>query len=51
MYVDLVHKQEERKENISPEIAVSGGALCAPHLFKKMLNVLNVKKVKVCHTF
>jgi acyl-CoA synthetase (AMP-forming)/AMP-acid ligase II len=46
MYVDLVHKQEERKENISPEIAVSGGALCAPHLFKKMLNVLNVKKVK-----
>jgi acyl-CoA synthetase (AMP-forming)/AMP-acid ligase II len=51
MYVDLVHKQEERKENISPEIAVSGGALCAPYLFKKMLNVLNVKKVKVCHTF
>jgi acyl-CoA synthetase (AMP-forming)/AMP-acid ligase II len=46
MYVDLVHKQEERKENISPEIAVSGGALCAPYLFKKMLNVLNVKKVK-----
>ncbi|XP_044268322.1 medium-chain acyl-CoA ligase ACSF2, mitochondrial isoform X2 [Tribolium madens] len=46
MYVDLVHKQEIRKENISPEIAVAGGALCAPHLFKKMLSVLNLKKVK-----
>ncbi|RZC39358.1 acyl-CoA synthetase family member 2, mitochondrial, partial [Asbolus verrucosus] len=40
MYVDLVQKQEERQENISPEIAVAGGALCAPQLFKKMLNVL-----------
>lgn len=48
MYVDLVQKQEERQEDLSSaEIAVCGGSICVPHLFKKMLSVLNVKKVKV----
>lgn len=47
MYVDLIQKQEERQVDISPEICVSGGALCSPHLFEKMLQVLKVKKVKV----
>lgn len=47
MFVDLINKQKERQENISPEIAVSGGALCAPQLFKNMLDVLKVRKVKV----
>lgn len=50
MYVDLVRVQKERKEKISPEIAVSGGAPCSPSLFKDMLNVLGLKKVKVSNT-
>lgn len=47
MYVDLIHRQQERNEDISPEIAVSGGAICPQHLFEQMLTVLHVKKVKV----
>lgn len=47
MYVDLIQKQEDRKVDISPEIAICGGALCSPHLFEKMLQVLKLKKVKV----
>uniref|UniRef100_A0A1Y1L8H9 Medium-chain acyl-CoA ligase ACSF2, mitochondrial n=2 Tax=Photinus pyralis TaxID=7054 RepID=A0A1Y1L8H9_PHOPY len=46
MYVDLVNVQSQYNENISPEIAVSGGALCSPELFKKMKKHLNVNKVK-----
>ncbi|XP_018564379.1 acyl-CoA synthetase family member 2, mitochondrial isoform X2 [Anoplophora glabripennis] len=46
MYVDLVRVQKERREKISPEIAVAGGAPCSPSLFKDMLNVIGVKKVK-----
>ncbi|KAJ8968063.1 hypothetical protein NQ314_002502 [Rhamnusium bicolor] len=38
--------KKARKENISPEIAVTGGAICSPQLFKDMLEVLNLKKVK-----
>lgn len=48
MYVDLVDKQKARNEDINPEIAISGGAICSPHLFKQMKDVLNLKKVKVC---
>lgn len=48
MYVDLIQRQEERQENFpSLEIVVSGGALCVPHLFRKMQSILKVKKVKV----
>ncbi|KAJ8917664.1 hypothetical protein NQ315_005111 [Exocentrus adspersus] len=46
MYVDLVRVQKERKEKIAAEIAVSGGAPCSPSLFKDMLTVLGVNKVK-----
>ncbi|XP_060529029.1 medium-chain acyl-CoA ligase ACSF2, mitochondrial-like isoform X2 [Cylas formicarius] len=46
MYVDLVHKQVERKEQINPEIAISGGASCPPQLLKDMKNILKVDKVK-----
>lgn len=47
MHIDLVDVQTKRNENISLEMAVSGGALCSPHLFERMLNVLKVKQVKV----
>lgn len=47
MYVDLVDLQEKRKEPISPEVAVVGGAPCSPHLFERIQQVLKVKKVKV----
>ncbi|XP_066257129.1 medium-chain acyl-CoA ligase ACSF2, mitochondrial-like [Euwallacea similis] len=46
MYVDLVNRQKSRTESINPEIAVTGGACCSPHLFKEMKEVLNLKKVK-----
>ncbi|KRT83840.1 AMP-binding protein, partial [Oryctes borbonicus] len=46
MHVDLVDVQTKRKEDINPEIALTGGALCSAHLFKSMLEVLKVKKVK-----
>lgn len=47
MFVDLINSQIKRKENINPEIAVCGGAPTSPHLFKQMLQILKVKKVKV----
>ncbi|KAH1013300.1 hypothetical protein HUJ04_002308 [Dendroctonus ponderosae] len=46
MYVDLVDRQKARNEDIDPEIAISGGAICSPHLFKQMKDVLKLKKVK-----
>lgn len=46
MYVDLVNVQKNRNENINPEIALTGGATCSPHLFKEMKEMLNLKKVK-----
>lgn len=47
MFIDLVKVQEQRKEDISPEIAVCGGAPNTPHLFQQILDVLRIKKVKV----
>lgn len=47
MFIDLVKVQEQRKEDISPEIAVCGGAPNTPHLFQQILDVLKIKKVKV----
>lgn len=47
MFVDLINLQIKRQENISPEIAVCGGATTSPHLFKQMIEILKVKKVKV----
>ncbi|XP_066247827.1 medium-chain acyl-CoA ligase ACSF2, mitochondrial-like [Euwallacea similis] len=46
MYVDVINRQKMRNENINPEIAVSGGAPCSPHLFHQMKRVLKLKKVK-----
>jgi len=46
MYVDLVNTQKNRKEDISPEIAVCGGSPCSPHLFRQMKEILNLKTVK-----
>ncbi|CAG9771986.1 unnamed protein product [Ceutorhynchus assimilis] len=46
MYVDIVNRQKIRQENINPEIAVSGGACCSPHLFREMKEILKLKKVK-----
>lgn len=51
MFVDLVKVQRERIEDIHPEIALSGGAPCSPHLFNEMIDVLGVKKVKVLIEF
>lgn len=47
MFVDLVKTQRQRQEDIHPEIALSGGASCSPQLFKDILKILGVKKVKV----
>ncbi|XP_018334738.1 acyl-CoA synthetase family member 2, mitochondrial [Agrilus planipennis] len=44
MYIDLVRAQEERQENISLDLAITGGAPCSPRLFEEMRNVLNVQK-------
>ncbi|CAG9834744.1 unnamed protein product, partial [Diabrotica balteata] len=46
MYVDLVSQQRKRNENLKAELALSGGALCPPTLFKDMLDILKVKTVK-----
>ncbi|XP_076250870.1 medium-chain acyl-CoA ligase ACSF2, mitochondrial-like isoform X2 [Rhynchophorus ferrugineus] len=46
MYIDLITRQKERNEDISLEIAVSGGSSCSPHLFHEMKNILGVRKVK-----
>lgn len=48
MYIDLIEKQLEKQYDLSlVEIAVTGGALCAPDLFKNVLTVLKAKKIKV----
>ncbi|XP_057667294.1 medium-chain acyl-CoA ligase ACSF2, mitochondrial-like [Diorhabda carinulata] len=46
MYVDLTNLQEIRNETFKLEIAVTGGAPCSPHLFKKIKSTLGVKKLK-----
>nr|XP_023023627.1 acyl-CoA synthetase family member 2, mitochondrial-like [Leptinotarsa decemlineata] len=46
MYVDLIDLQKNRKENLHIEMALTGGASCSPQLFKDILNVLQVKKVR-----
>ncbi|XP_055919431.1 medium-chain acyl-CoA ligase ACSF2, mitochondrial [Eupeodes corollae] len=46
MYVDLIKKQRELQLPIkTADIAVTGGALCSPQLFKDIKNVLGLKKV------
>lgn len=47
MFIDLIKQQIERQEDISPDIALTGGASCPPKLFHDMKKFLNVKKVKV----
>lgn len=47
MYVDLVNLQKTRQEKLHLEVAVSGGAICSPHLFENMQKVLGVQQVKV----
>lgn len=46
MFVDLVNQQRKEKRNISPSIALSGGAPCSPQLFRDMKEVLNLTRVK-----
>ncbi|XP_060528278.1 medium-chain acyl-CoA ligase ACSF2, mitochondrial-like [Cylas formicarius] len=46
MYVDLIDRQKQRNEIIAPEIACVGGAVCSPHLFTEMKNVLKLKRMK-----
>ncbi|KAG5899898.1 hypothetical protein JTB14_002450 [Gonioctena quinquepunctata] len=46
MFVDLINLQKKRKEKLYAEIAISGGASCSPQLFRNMLDILKVKKVK-----
>nr|XP_023023625.1 acyl-CoA synthetase family member 2, mitochondrial-like [Leptinotarsa decemlineata] len=46
MFVDLIELQKARKEKLHIEIALCGGASCSPQLFKYMLDVLKVRKVK-----
>ncbi|XP_055681819.1 medium-chain acyl-CoA ligase ACSF2, mitochondrial-like [Lutzomyia longipalpis] len=48
MYIDLVKIQRELQLDINLEIAVTGGAVCSPQLFKDMKAVLGVKKLKTC---
>lgn len=47
MYVDLIERQKNRKEEINPEIAVTGAASCSPKLFNEIRAILKVQKVKV----
>ncbi|XP_058447930.1 medium-chain acyl-CoA ligase ACSF2, mitochondrial isoform X1 [Malaya genurostris] len=47
MYVDLINKVRETGFKLpSVDLAVTGGATCSPKLFKDILNVLGVQKVK-----
>lgn len=47
MYVDLVNIQKQLNLELNAEIALSGGAVCSPHLFKQMKAILKLKRVKV----
>ncbi|XP_045473088.1 medium-chain acyl-CoA ligase ACSF2, mitochondrial [Harmonia axyridis] len=46
MHLDLITEQRKRNEDISPEIAITGGAPVSPHQFTTMLDVLKLKSVK-----
>ncbi|KAF2897794.1 hypothetical protein ILUMI_08381 [Ignelater luminosus] len=46
MYVDLVNIQKQLNLKLNAEIALSGGAVCSPHLFKQMKETLKLKRVK-----
>lgn len=50
MHLDLITEQRKRNEDISPEIAVSGGSPISPHQFNTMLDVLKLRAVKVGKT-
>ncbi|XP_054260338.1 medium-chain acyl-CoA ligase ACSF2, mitochondrial-like [Macrosteles quadrilineatus] len=50
MYVDLCSyvkslPLEEQQQHLSPEVAVSGGALCSPELFRKMKTTFDCDRV------
>ncbi|XP_044753379.1 medium-chain acyl-CoA ligase ACSF2, mitochondrial [Coccinella septempunctata] len=46
MHLDLITEQRKKNRDISPEIAVTGGAPVSPHQFNTMLDVLKLKSVK-----
>uniref|UniRef100_A0A1B0D0P2 Medium-chain acyl-CoA ligase ACSF2, mitochondrial n=1 Tax=Phlebotomus papatasi TaxID=29031 RepID=A0A1B0D0P2_PHLPP len=48
MYVDLVNKQRERKYDLKAEIGAIGAAMSTSHLCREIINVLGLKKLKVC---
>ncbi|XP_063922160.1 medium-chain acyl-CoA ligase ACSF2, mitochondrial-like isoform X2 [Zophobas morio] len=45
MFLDLIETQEKRKEPVSVEKALLGGAPSAPHLLEQILKTLNMSKV------
>lgn len=47
MFVDLINRQQLRKLDIHPEIAVTGGAPSSAQLCREMKKHLGVRKVKV----
>ena len=47
MFLDLIETQEKRKEPVSVEKALLGGAPSAPHLLEQILKTLNMSKVNV----
>lgn len=50
MYVDLVNKVRESGAKLPPiEVAVTGGAPCAPKLFLDIRDVLGVKQIKTIY--
>ncbi|KAF5285636.1 hypothetical protein FQA39_LY16542 [Lamprigera yunnana] len=46
MFVDLVNLQMKEKRKINPSIGMTGGAVCSPHLFKVIKEVLKLKRIK-----
>nr|CAH7713045.1 unnamed protein product [Callosobruchus chinensis] len=46
MYVDLLREQSTRNENISPDFALTGGAVASPQLVKDIQSILKVKTVQ-----
>ena len=51
MFVDLTETRQKRKESISAEIAVLGGAPSSPHLLQQIIEILNIPKFHVSEVF
>ena len=51
MFTDLIEAQEKRKEAISAEAVLIGGAPIAPYLMEQISKTLNVSRVHVSYFF